>query len=155
MAERPLLDGLHAMLAGDGDDGVEFGLHLGLRALDLDDEHGRGVAGVAGVGEILADLDRQPIHIFHGDGDDAGPDDGGDGGARLCGGREAEQHRLRTLRPCAGSRTVASVTTPELSLRADDQREQIEPRTVEMVAANVDHRPRRPAPAGRRARYWR
>ena len=47
---------------GDRDDAAQHVVDLGVRALDLDDQHRLDVERVAGMGEILADLDRRAVH---------------------------------------------------------------------------------------------
>ena len=135
-----LLHRLDAVLPGDGDDAGELGVHLGLRALDLDDQQRLDIHRVAGLGEGLADLDRRLVHEFHRDRDDAGADDGGDRRPRLLAAREAEQHRAGALgRAQDAHRRLGD--DAELPLRADDQAEQVEPRRVEMGAADFDDAP--------------
>ena len=70
---------------------------LGVRALDLDDQHRLDVEGIAGLGEGLADLDRLAVHVLHGDRDDAGGDDRGDALAGASRPVEADQHGPRAL----------------------------------------------------------
>ncbi len=65
------------------DDGGEHGVHLGLGALDLDDQERLDIQRIAGLGEGLADFDGRLVHEFDGDGDDAGADDLGHAGAGL------------------------------------------------------------------------
>ena len=96
---------------GDGDDAAEQVVDLGLRALDLDDQHRLDVERVAGMGEGLADLDRRPVHVFDRDRDDAGADDGGDAGARRLGASKPSSIG-RAPSAARRMRTVASVTMP-------------------------------------------
>ncbi len=71
--------------------------HFGLAALDLDDQHRLDVEGIAGMGEILGDMDRGLVHIFHRHRQDAGADDRGDALAGGVGRIEPEQHRPRAF----------------------------------------------------------
>ena len=52
-------DRAHAMRLGDRRDLGELGRHLRVAALDFDDQHRLDVERIAGMGEILADLDGE------------------------------------------------------------------------------------------------
>ena len=96
----------------DLDDAGQGGIHLGVRALDLDDQQRLDIERIAGMGERLADLDGRLVHELHGDGHDAGADDGGD--ARRPPARCESKPNSTGRAPSAARRmrTVASVTTP-------------------------------------------
>ena len=68
---------------------------LDLRAVELDDQQGLGVQGIARADIGLGAFHGVLVHHLHAAGDDARGDDGGDafGGARL--GRKAQQHGAR------------------------------------------------------------
>ena len=69
-------------------DGCEQLIDLVLGALDLDDQQRLDIEGVAGIGEVLADMDRGPVHELDRHGDDARSDDRGHAGARRLAGSE-------------------------------------------------------------------
>ena len=125
------------MRPGDRGDLGELGRHLGFAALDLDDQHRLDVERIAGMGEILADLDRGPVHVFHRHRHDAGADDRRDAAARVGAGIEAEQHRPRALGG-ADQPDGRLDDDAELPLRAADEAEPVEPGGVELGAADVE-----------------
>ena len=100
------------MPAGDLDDAREHRVHLGVGALDLDDQQRLDIHRVAGMGKGLADLDRRLVHELDGDRDDARADDVGDTGAGGDRGVETETGPGRAPSGLASSLTVASVTMP-------------------------------------------
>ena len=70
-------------------------LHFRLDAVEFAEEDGRGVARVAGVGEVLRGLDGEGVHHLEARRDDAAPDDGRDGVAGLADVVEGgQQHAL-------------------------------------------------------------
>ncbi len=87
---------------------------------------------------MLADMDRRPVHELDRHGDDAGGDDATDARGRLLGRVEAEQHRAGAFRrlqqPHRGLGDDA-----ELALGADDQREEIIARRIEIIAADIEN----------------
>ena len=92
-------------------DAAEQNADFVLRAFDLDNQQGFSVERISGAGERLADFGRGAIHVFDGNGNDAGRNDRCDAAARSLGRPEADQHRPRGF----GGRmilTVASVMTP-------------------------------------------
>ena len=94
------------IVLGDLGDLLEQRVDLVLRALHLDDQQRLDVERIAGLDEMLADMDGGAVHEFERHGDDAGGDDGGDAGARRLVGVEAEQHRARAFgRLDAGARS--------------------------------------------------
>ena len=97
---------------GDRGDLGELRLHFGFRTFDLDDQHRLDVERIAGMGEAFADFDRELVHIFHRDGDEAGADDRGDALARVLGRSRSRTGRAARLPPRGSRRTVASVTMP-------------------------------------------
>src|SRR5262249_32670410 len=104
-------------------------------AFHLHDQQRRHIERIAGLGEVLADVDRRLVHEFDGHRYDASSDDGGDA---LAGGLtriKAEQHWPGPLRgPQDGPGRDA-----ELALGADDQSQEIVPRRIQMRAADLDH----------------
>ena len=73
-------------------------LNLLIQTLQLNQQHGSGVIGIAGVGNILHGADAQSVNHFQGGGNDALADDGGNGGAGGINiGKDAEKspHRFR------------------------------------------------------------
>ena len=120
-----LLHRLDAVFAGDGDDAGELGVHLGVGALNLDDQQRLDIHRIAGMGERLADLDRRLVHELHRDRDDAGPDDRGHRLAGLFAGREAEQDGARALGRAQDAHGRLG-DDAELPFRADDEAEDVE-----------------------------
>ena len=118
-------------------DGLEQSVDLVLGAFDLDDEQRFHVEGVAGAGEILADLDRGLVHEFDRHRDDAGGDDAGDAGAGGFRGVKADQHRPGAFR-CLEQAHGRLGDDAELAFRADDQAEDIVAGSVEVIAADID-----------------
>ena len=115
----------------------ELRRHLGFAPLDLDDQHRLDVERIAGVGEVLADRDRRPVHVFHRHRHDARADDRRDAAARVGAGIEAEQHRARAFGG-ADQLDRRLDDDAELPLRAADQAEPVEAGGVEFRAAEVE-----------------
>ncbi len=131
-----LLHRLDAMLAGDGDDAGELGVHLGVGALDLDDQQRLDIHRVAGMGEGLADLDGGLVHELHRDRDDARADDGRHRRTGLLAGREAEQHGPGAFgRAQDAHRRLGD--DAELAFGAVDQAEDVVAGGIEMGAADL------------------
>ena len=118
-------------------------VHLGVRALDLDDQQGLDIERIAGMGEGLADLDGRLVHEFDRDRDDARADDGGD--ARRPPPRCESKPNSTGRAPSAARRmrTVASVTMPSCPSEPMTSAEQVVARRVHRVAADIDDRRRR------------
>ena len=112
-------------------------VHLGLAALDLDDQHRLDVERIAGVGEILADRDRRPVHVFHRHRHDSRADDRRHAAARVGAGIEAEQHRARAFGG-ADQLDRRFDDDAKLPLRAADEAKPVEAGGVELGAAEVE-----------------
>src|SRR5690606_30805099 len=80
-----------AVLRGYGAHALDQVIHLSHRAVQLHDEQGLDVEGIARVDEILRRVDGGAVHHFHAAGDDAGGYDVGHALAGLFAGREADQ----------------------------------------------------------------
>ena len=52
-------------------------IHLGLRAVDLDDQQRLDIERITGVNEFLHRMDCGPVHHLHSRRNDAGADDAG------------------------------------------------------------------------------
>ena len=127
------------MASGDLDDTGEHRLHLGFRALDLDDQQRLDIHRIAGLREGLADLDGGLVHELDGDGNDARADDIGDAGPRLFRTVEAEEHRARALG--FGDEAHRRLRDDaELALAAANDAEQVQPPGIERLAAKLDDR---------------
>ncbi len=91
------------------------------------------------MGESLANLDRDLVHIFHGDRHEAGPDDGRDRVAGLLYTVKAEEHGLGAFGgPEDSHRRLGH--DAELSLGSDHEPQKIEPACIQVLAADVDDR---------------
>jgi hypothetical protein len=125
------------MRLGDRGDLGELGRHFRLGSLDFDDQHRLDVEWIAGMSKAFANLDGEPVHIFHRDGDQAGADDGGHGLAGFIGRIETEQNGARAF----GSAQQADHRlgdNPKLALRADHQAEKIQSAGIQMRATELD-----------------
>ena len=79
-------------------DAAEQNADFVLRAFDLDNQQGFSIERISGAGKRLADFGRGAIHVFDGDGNDAGRNDRCDAAARqprATGSRSASASRLR------------------------------------------------------------
>ena len=122
---------------GDLADPLEKGVDLVLRPLHLDNEERLDVERIAGLDEMLADMDGGAVHELDRHGNDAGGDDTSDARSRRLIGIKAEQHGARAF----GSLEQAHGhlgDDAELALRACDQSEEIVSRGVEAGAADID-----------------
>ena len=95
---RRIIVGLKSL--GNLADLLQQRIDLVLGALHLDDQQRLDVERIAGGDEMLADMDRGPVHEFERHGNDAGADDGGDAGAgRLVRTRSRSASGARPLPP--------------------------------------------------------
>jgi len=109
-------------------------LDVGFDTIQLAQEDGGRVHRVAGVDEILRGADRQVVHHLQATGDDAGGDDLGHGAAGVLDAIEAGQQNSRHLG--FGQQFDGHFgNDAEHALGAGEQRQQVEARAVEGVAA--------------------
>ena len=116
---------------------VEKRVDLVLGPLHLDDEERLDVKRIARGDEMLAHVNRGPVHELERDGNDAGGDDGGDAGPRRLIGAEAEQHGARAFGRLEQAHGDLG-DDAELTFRAHDQSEEVVAGSVEAGAADID-----------------
>ena len=122
---------------GDLGNPVEKRVDLVVGALDLDDEERLDVERIARGDEMLADVNRGPVHEFERDRNDAGGDDRGDASACVLVGAKAEQHRPRAFGRFEQAHGHLG-DDAELAFGADDQAEKIVAGRIEARAADID-----------------
>ena len=117
----------------------ELRVDVGGLALELDEEHGRGVERVAGVHGGFRRLDRQVVHDLHGPGQQPGADDARDrvarGFERAVGGEHGAEPGRTRQQPQGDLQRDA-----EAALRADEAADQVGPDRIEAAAAERDQR---------------
>ena len=129
--------GAHIVRFGDRADPGQHRPYLGVRALDLDDQHRLDIERIAGVGEILADVDRRLVHVLHRHRNDAGADDRGDALARVLDRIEAEQNRARPFRQRNEAHDRLGHDA-QLALGAADEAEEVVAGRVHRLAADIE-----------------